>query len=167
MDPIRMVSYVNLPRLMGRWFLIASMPTIFDRDAYNPIENLIWNEKEQNIDIHYTYNHGSYDGIVREMLQKAYIANPATNAEWKVQPIWPLRLSYVVFDLCPEYTYMVLAMKDRTHAWILSRQREIEETHYKKVIEDLGSSGFPVEKIKKFPQRNGFSNSKVSPEIVY
>ena len=32
------VDYVDLDRFMGDWYVIATIPTFLERDAYNPIE---------------------------------------------------------------------------------------------------------------------------------
>ena len=36
--PMPVVDYVDLDRFMGDWYVIATIPTFLERDAYNPIE---------------------------------------------------------------------------------------------------------------------------------
>ena len=36
--PMDTVDYVDLPRFMGDWYVIANIPTPFEKDAHNPIE---------------------------------------------------------------------------------------------------------------------------------
>jgi apolipoprotein D and lipocalin family protein len=38
LKPMPVVDYVDLDRFMGDWYVIATIPTFLERDAYNPIE---------------------------------------------------------------------------------------------------------------------------------
>ncbi|MEO7051267.1 MAG: lipocalin family protein, partial [Rhodanobacter sp.] len=38
LPPIKPVANVDLPRFMGDWYVIASIPTRFEKDAYNALE---------------------------------------------------------------------------------------------------------------------------------
>ena len=36
--PMKTVSQVDLDRFMGKWYVIANIPTFFERDVLNPTE---------------------------------------------------------------------------------------------------------------------------------
>jgi apolipoprotein D and lipocalin family protein len=36
--PMPVVDYVDLDRFMGDWYVIATIPTFLEKDAYNPVE---------------------------------------------------------------------------------------------------------------------------------
>ena len=36
--PLPLAEEIDLPRFMGKWYVIASIPTPFERDAYNAVE---------------------------------------------------------------------------------------------------------------------------------
>jgi apolipoprotein D and lipocalin family protein len=38
LPPIKPVAPIDLPRFMGKWYVIASIPTHFEKDAYNAVE---------------------------------------------------------------------------------------------------------------------------------
>ena len=42
---------VEVSRFMGRWFVIAQIPTPFDRGASDSIEDYTWNEAELRIEV--------------------------------------------------------------------------------------------------------------------
>ena len=42
---------VEVSKFMGRWFVIAQIPTPFDRGASDSIEDYTWNEAEQRIEV--------------------------------------------------------------------------------------------------------------------
>ena len=50
------VSNVDLQRFMIPWHVQAGRFTSFEKDPYNSIESYTWNEKEQRIDIDFSYN---------------------------------------------------------------------------------------------------------------
>jgi lipocalin len=85
------VPHVDLQRYMGDWHVITAIPTAFD-GTYNPVEHYSWNEKEQRVDIDYSYNKNSLNGPVKHITQKGFIDNKETNADWKIQVWWPFKL---------------------------------------------------------------------------
>ena len=38
--PVKTADYVDLQRFMGEWYVIASIPTFIEKEAYNPIKTL-------------------------------------------------------------------------------------------------------------------------------
>jgi len=38
-SPMDTVDYVDLPRFMGDWYVIANIPTVFEKGAHNPVES--------------------------------------------------------------------------------------------------------------------------------
>ena len=36
--PMPVVDYVDLDRFMGDWYVIATIPTFLEKDAFNPVE---------------------------------------------------------------------------------------------------------------------------------
>ena len=39
LPPVPTVASVDLPRYMGRWYIIASIPTSFEKGAHNSVES--------------------------------------------------------------------------------------------------------------------------------
>ena len=42
---------IELTRFMGRWFVVAAVPTFVDRGAVNSIEDYTWNEGLKRVEI--------------------------------------------------------------------------------------------------------------------
>jgi hypothetical protein len=38
LEPIKPVAHVDLPRFMGNWYVIATIPTMFEKSAHNAVE---------------------------------------------------------------------------------------------------------------------------------
>ena len=54
LPPVAMAQQVDLPRFMGDWYVIASIPTIFERDAWNAVERYQLRE-DGRIDTTFTF----------------------------------------------------------------------------------------------------------------
>lgn len=146
------VDYVDIQKYMGDWNVIGTIPTMFDGD-YNPVESYTWNEKEKRVDIDYSYNKDSFDGKKKHIPQKGFIANETTHATWKVQVWWPFKSDYLILDLAPDYSDVIVGVPSRSYAWIMSRKTTMPEARYQEQVAKLKSLGYDVSKIKK-PQHN-------------
>ena len=131
------VKQVEIPRFMGSWYVIANIPTSFEKGATNAIEKYTWNEKKDRIDIDFTFHKDSPSGELRSIPQKGFIYNSTTNAEWRVQPFWPLRLAYLILELDSEYQYTVIGVPSRKYVWIMARTPQLNKETYDLLVERL------------------------------
>ncbi len=75
---------IVLPRFMGRWYVIGVVPTIFEKDAHNAVEDYELSDPENKIiSVTFTYQTGGFDKKVNSLGQKAVVHNKETNAEWR------------------------------------------------------------------------------------
>ncbi len=72
---LKTVESVDIKRFMGRWYVIANIPTFIEKGAHNAIETYTWNEKENRIDVSFKFNQDRPDGVEKSYPQKAYIYN--------------------------------------------------------------------------------------------
>lgn len=151
-DPLPTVAYVDIPRFMGDWYVIANIPTFVEKGANNAIETYAWNAKEDRIDVSFRFNAKTPSGPLKKYPQKAWIYDKKTNAEWRVQPWWPLKFSYLVVDLAPDYSYTVIGVPSRNYLWIMARKPHLDEAVYSGLINKVKSMGYDTSKIQKVPQ---------------
>ncbi len=151
-EPLSTVSYVDISKFMGDWYVIANIPTFVEKGANNAIESYSWNSLEDRIDVDFHYNADSPNGPLKKYPQKAWIYDKQTNAEWRVQPWWPLKFSYLVIDLAPDYSYTVIGVPSRNYVWIMARTPKMDAQVYERIISKLKSVGYDVSKIQKVPQ---------------
>ena len=64
--PIHTVSHVDLERFMGDWYVVASIPTFIEKDAYNAVESYQLNA-DGTIATTFTFNKGGFDGKVKNL----------------------------------------------------------------------------------------------------
>lgn len=150
--PLKKVDRVDLDKFMGRWFVIANIPTILEEGAHNAVETYTWNEKEQRIDVLFEFNQDSFEGKKKTLTQKAFIYDTQTNAEWRIQLFWPLKFPYYIIDLAPDYSYTVIGVPNRKYVWIMARKPSMNETTYLEIIQRLKALDYKTELIQKVPQ---------------
>ena len=80
------VDYVDLDRFMGDWYVIATIPTFLERDAYNPIETYQLNS-DGTIATTFTFNKGSLNGPTKIYRPRGFIKDRGTNAIWDLSLI--------------------------------------------------------------------------------
>jgi apolipoprotein D and lipocalin family protein len=149
---LKTVEQVDLPRFMGPWYIIGSIPTIFEKDAVNAIETYSWNDRKNRIDVDFRYRKKTPAGKEEVIPQKAFIHNKTTNAEWRIQFFWPLKFSYLILDIAPDYSDTIIGVPGRGNLWIMAREPKLSDERYAQLIEKAKFMGFDIEKIKKVPQ---------------
>jgi len=146
------VPHVNLPRFMGKWYVIASIPTMFEKGAVNAIETYTWNEEDQLIDIDFRFRQDSATGKEKSIPQKGFIFDKNSNAEWRIQPFWPLKFAYLIIDLAKDYSDTTIGVPDRGHVWIMAREPSLPATRYNAIVAKLKSLGYDMSALKTVPQ---------------
>lgn len=145
------VDYVDMQRFSGDWYVIALIPTPPEKDAVWGIENYSQDEKG-NIRVEYTFRKGSRDGKEKLLYQKGWIANADTNADWRVQPIWPLKLPYYILEIDEDYSYTVIGTNNYKYLWIMSRDSQIDAALLRGIYDRMEDRGFTRQDIKIMDQ---------------
>lgn len=146
------VEHLEIDRYMGRWYVIASIPTMFETDAVNAIEDYSWNKEKKQVDIDFHFNKNSVSGTEKHIKQTGFIYDEKTNAEWRIQPFWPLKFAYLVVDLAPDYSYVVVGVPGRDHVWIMARKPTLDLEVYNRLVAKIQTLGYKIDDLKKVPQ---------------
>lgn len=86
------------------------------------------------------------------MHPKGEIYDRTSNAEWRVQFIWPLKFPYLVLDLADDYRYTSIGVPNKKFVWIMSRTPQMSENDYANVLKKLANLTYDVGKIQKMEQ---------------
>lgn len=154
MPPIRTVDSVDLNQFMGDWYVIGSLPTVFEKDVYNGIESYRLS-KDGIIETTFTFNKGNFDGPVKTYRPRAFVRDTTSNSVWDMQFVWPFKAEYRIIYLNDDYTQTVIGRTKRDYVWIMARTPSIPKVDYDRLIEFIASQGYDISKIKKVPQREG------------
>jgi apolipoprotein D and lipocalin family protein len=112
---------------MGRWHVIANIPTPFEVGATHCIENYTWDETRKCIQVNFTYR--APRATAESVLQmRAYIKNAPVNSQWSLSPqllgvYVPLGLTYLIAHLADGGSYVIVSVPDRSYLWIMARAR--------------------------------------------
>ena len=153
LPPVRSVAYVDLDRFMGDWFVIASIPTFIEEDAYNAVESYE-RSGDRQIATTFSFNEGSFDGPLKTYRPTGYVSDDPSNAIWGMQFIWPVKADYRVMYLSEDYTRTVIGRNKRDYVWIMARTPAIADTDYRTLDELIAEQGYDISKIRRVPQRH-------------
>ncbi|XP_013616956.1 PREDICTED: outer membrane lipoprotein Blc-like [Brassica oleracea var. oleracea] len=130
---MEVVKDLDLERYMGRWYEIASFPSIFQpKNGVDPRATYPLNPDGTVHVLNETWNGGK-----RAFIQgSAYKTDPKSDeAKFKVKfyvppflPIIPVTGDYWVLYIDPDYQHAVIGQPSRSYLWILSRTAHVEKT---------------------------------------
>lgn len=138
---------------MGKWYVLAGRFTFLEKQVHNGLEVYTWNESQQRIDVTFDYRQGSFNGPKKSLPQKAWVANPRTNAHWKVSPLWPLRFDYLVIALDPDYQWTAIGVPNQKYLWIMARDWKNPQEIIPQVIEQLKKVGYSSQDLELVPHQ--------------
>jgi len=151
-SPLRTVDRVDLPRFMGDWYVIASIPTFIERDAYNAIESYEL-AGARRVATTFRFNEGSFEGPVRTFTPTGFVTADPSNAVWGMQFIWPIKADYRVIYLDADYTQTVIGRNRRDYVWIMARTPAIPAADYEQILQFIAHQGYDIAGIRRVPQR--------------
>jgi apolipoprotein D and lipocalin family protein len=157
MKPIHTVEKVDLERFMGDWYVIASIPTFIEKDAFNAIESYRLDD-DGTVATTFTFNKGSYDGPVKEYNPRGFIRDQQSNAVWGMQFVWPFKAEYRIIFLSDDYTQTVIGRTKRDYVWIMARESTIPADDYERILEFIRGQGYDLEKLRQVPHGAGGIN---------
>jgi apolipoprotein D and lipocalin family protein len=146
------VDYVDLDRFMGKWYVIANIPTFLEKDAYNAVETYTMND-DGTIDTEFTFRKGGFDGEEKGFNPKGFVTDTESNALWGMRFIWPIKADYRIVYLDDDYTQTVIGRQKRDYVWIMARTPTIPDEDYAKIMEFVESIGYDTSEIQKVPQQ--------------
>lgn len=149
---VPVVPYVELPRFMGDWYVIASIPSYPERDAYDAVESYAL-KSDGRIQTTFRYRNGSFDAPLKTMRPIGTVVPNTGNAVWGMQFIWPIKAEYVISYLSADYRETVIARSKRDYAWIMARTPQIPDAAYAADVERLKAMGYDTAKLRRVPQR--------------
>ena len=151
-SPIKPVAYVNLNQFMGDWYVIASIPTVIETEAYNAIESYQL-EKDGSINTTFVFRKGGFDGPEKRYNPRGFVVENTGNAVWGMQFIWPFKSEFIIAYLDKDYTSTIIARNARDYVWIMARTPFINDSQYQELTKTVANLGYDVSKLRKVPHQ--------------
>ena len=151
LPPIKPVAHVDLQRFMGDWYVIATIPTRFEKDSYNAVETYKL-EANGEIATSFRYNEGGFDGKLKHIHSTGFVRKDTGNAVWGVQVVWPIKAQYIVAWLDSDYSQVIVARDARDYTWVMARTPTVSQADYDALMDKVKALGYPLDKVRKVPQ---------------
>jgi len=148
---MKTVDYVDLEKYMGDWYVIANIPTFIEKKATNAIESYKLS-RDGIIHTTFSFYKGSPEGEKKIYRPKGFVFNKETNAEWRMQFLWPFKMPFLIIELDEDYSYTVIGYPSKKYVWIMARDSHMEEKRYNLILDNLSEIGYDISLIQKVPQ---------------
>jgi len=146
---------IELARFMGKWYVILNIPTYFDRDTGNNIEEYSYNEETQTIHVDFTYCDKAMSKT-SQLKQQAKVQNEL-NTQWSLSPklgvYLPLKIPYLVADCAEDYSTTIIGVPDRSYVWVMARTPNPDESIVEALTKKAQLLGYDVSKLVRVPQK--------------
>ena len=145
--PLTTVEQVDLERFMGDWFVIASIPTFAEKNAYAPVETYTLNANG-TINAAFRYGKPSNPDVRSEINATGHIKDHDTNAVWGMQFIWPIKADYRIIQLDPEYQVTMIGRNKRDYLWIMARDYPLPQSELNQLIDYARTVGYDTSSLQ-------------------
>ncbi|PRY08274.1 lipocalin family protein [Paraburkholderia sp. BL25I1N1] len=150
-EPLSTVP-VDLPRYMGRWYIIANIPYFAERDMV--ASRAEWTLRtDGKIDDSYYARKKRFDA---EEKHYQFLDTPAPGkdgGEWSVQLFWPIHVTQLTLYVDPDYRYTILGYPGKNLGWIFSREPDMSDDTYRALLARLDAMGYDTSRFRRVPQR--------------
>lgn len=151
MPTIPPVPAVDLSRFMGRWYVIANIPTRLERNAYDAVESYEL-RSDGRIQTTFRYRNGSFGAPLKTLRPIGTVRSGFNNAVWGMQFIWPFKAEYVVVYLSEDYSQTIIGRSARDYAWVMARTPTLSDADYSRNLERLRALGYDLSHLRRVPQ---------------
>jgi apolipoprotein D and lipocalin family protein len=150
--PLATVPQVDIPRFMGAWYVIASIPTRLERGAHNAVESYQLSA-DGTIATTFRFNAGGPDGPLKTYHPRGFIRDRRSNAVWGMRFVWPIKADYRIIYLDPGYTQTIIGRTARDYVWIMARTPQLPAADYERLRALVAAQGYDVAALQPVPQR--------------
>jgi apolipoprotein D and lipocalin family protein len=145
------VSSVDLNRYKGLWYEIARLPNFFERKLKCTSATYTIRD-DGRITV---LNKGYYISDPKKSTSSkgiAWIPDKNSPAKLKVQFFWPFSGDYWIMELDKDYQYVLVGDPSVKYLWILAREKKMNESTYKMLLQKAIDNGYDVRTIIRVEQ---------------
>ena len=141
---------IDLQRYMGAWYVIANIPYFAERGkvASRDVYKL---DADGNVDTTYVYRK-SFDGPEKTTGSLGVVQPGSDNARWVVRFLWVIRADYLILDIAPDYSWVLVGQPSRKLGWVLARDPAMDAALYTTLLGKLRGFGYDTAKFMRVAQ---------------
>lgn len=151
LPPVALATDVDLARFMGDWYVIAAIPTIFERNAFSPMDSYTL-DADGSIATTFSYNDGAFDGPRKRLGSRGFVVAGTGQAVWEQQYLWPFKADYRIAYLADDYSQVVIAREKRDYVWIMARTPTIAAADLERLTAFVAAQGYDAARLQRMPQ---------------
>jgi dehydrogenase/reductase SDR family protein 12 len=147
---------IEIDRFMGRWYVIANIPTFADKGTINNTEDYSWDSSKNLVQISFGYSKPSKPTKRTEILQRATVVNDA-KTQWALSPklgiYLPINIPYLIVYCAQDYSTAIVGVPDRKYVWIMARSKEIDQATIDGLMKRAEAFGYDMKAVVTVPQK--------------
>ena len=138
------VPEVDLDSYAGKWHEIARLPASFQNGCSCTTAEYALREGYVEV-LNRCYDTNSF--AWRQSKGKAKSVKGSNNSRLKVTFFWPFYGDYYIIALDKGYQYAMVGTPSRKYLWILSREKNMDQTVLQDLVRQANELGFDTEKL--------------------
>ena len=142
---------VDLEKMYGGWYLIATLPNWFEKGLVQPYD-VFSRRDDGDIREDFYARWGAFDAPQKHYVVHDWVRAGSHNAHWRVRPVWPLSLPFLILYTDPDYRFVIFGEEDRKLGWIYSRTATVGDKDYANLSRHLQDLGYEPDKFVRFLQ---------------
>ncbi|HEX3886087.1 MAG TPA: lipocalin family protein [Phenylobacterium sp.] len=143
------VAHVELAKMMGRWYEVARLPNMTQRGCHAGTSD--WTRSGEGFAVVQACHRGSPDGPLSEWKAHASVADPVTNAKFKMSFFGGLiSQEYWVLDQRSDEGWLILATHDGKYLWLMSQKPTLPAAVKSEAVARIKQLGFDIGRLE-FP----------------
>ncbi|HLZ74563.1 lipocalin family protein [Phenylobacterium sp.] len=146
---VQPVSHVDPARMMGRWYEVARMPNTTQRGCHAGTSD--WTRTSEGFAVIQACHRGSPDGPLAEWKAHARVADPVSNAKFKMSFFGGLiSQEYWVLDDRADEGWLILATHDGKYLWLMATKPTLPAAFKTEAVARIKQLGFDTGRLE-FP----------------
>jgi apolipoprotein D and lipocalin family protein len=143
------VAHIELARMMGRWYEVARLPNTTQRGCLAGTSD--WTRSGEGFAVVQACHKGSPDGPLSEWKAHARVADPVSNAKFKMTFFGGLiSQEYWVLDDRADEGWLILATHDGHYLWLMSQKPVLPAAVKSEAVARIKQLGFDIGRLE-FP----------------
>ena len=149
-DALKLAS-VDLPRYMGKWYIIANIPYFGERDYVG--SHAEWRLRpDGKIADAFVGRKGDFNAPETRREFVDTVVPDSGNAKWSVRLFWPITVTQLTLYVDPDYRTTILGYPGKSVGWIFARTPGISDVEYRDLLGRLDAQGYDTSLFLRVPQ---------------
>jgi apolipoprotein D and lipocalin family protein len=145
------IATLDLPRFMGRWWVIANIPYFAERGKVASSDNYSLRQ-DGGIDVVYAYRKSFEETTERTLKASARPLEGSGGAHWKQRFFGVFSVQLQVLEVDSEYRWALIGNPKRSLAWVFAREPQMDAATYAELVERLRPHGYDPADLLRVPQ---------------